>query len=137
MVGPPRAAACSEVDARSRLKAAKAYLEVAELVLAGTSNDQYAAVACSLAVLAGIAASDALTCLRLGLVHRGENHQGAAALVEGAVPDGQKVASTLRRLLASKDASNYRLTPLSMQRTRDAVRWARLLVERAQGELEA
>ena len=137
MVRPPRTAPCSEVDARSRLKAAQAHLEVAELVLAGASSDQYAAVACSLAVLAGIAASDALTCRRLGLVHRGENHQEATALVEGAVPDGRKVASTLRRLLALKDASNYGLTPLSMQKARDAVRWARLLVERAQGELEA
>ncbi len=137
MVRRVRTAACGEGDARMRLKAAKSHLEVAELVLADAARDQYAAVAGSLAVLAGIAASDALTCRRLGLVHRGESHMDATMLLEEATPDGKMLASTFRRLLALKDASNYGLAPLSTQKARDAVRWARQLVDRAQSELEA
>lgn len=137
MPRPARTAACSEADARSRLKAAESHLEVAQLVLADTGSDQYASVAGSLAVLAGIAASDAITCRRLGVINRGQNHQEATSLVEQAIPDGQQVATTLRRLLALKDASNYGVAPLSVPKAQNAVRWARLLVERAQRELEA
>src|ERR1022692_247568 len=51
-----RAAACTAADARTRLKTARAYLEVADLVLGEKERDEYLNVAAGLAVLAGIAA---------------------------------------------------------------------------------
>ena len=47
-----------------RLATARAYLEVASTVLAEQARDEFLNVAAGLAVLAGIAASDAICCLR-------------------------------------------------------------------------
>lgn len=46
-------------------------------------------VAAGLAVLAGIAAADAVCAARLGRIHRGDDHRGAADLLRQAVPDGK------------------------------------------------
>ena len=73
-----------------RVRTADAYLEVAELVLDEHQRDEYLSVAAGLAVLAGIAASDAICCARLGRRHRGDDHRGAAELLSGAVPDGKR-----------------------------------------------
>jgi hypothetical protein len=131
-----RTATCTEADGRARLRTARAYLEVAELVLIEESRVEFLAVATGLAVLAGIAACDALTCLRVSRIHRGQNHQEAADLLERATPDGAKLASVLRRLLDLKDASHYGVPALSRTKATDAIKWARTLVKRAQQESE-
>ena len=70
-----RTAACSPAQATTRLDHARAFLDVAELV--GEQDDELATpnVAASLAVLAGIAASDAVCCAVLGRRSRGQDHR--------------------------------------------------------------
>jgi hypothetical protein len=93
-------------------------------------------VAAGLAVLAGIAGSDAICASRLGPIHRGEDHRGAAALLEEATPDGKKLASTFLRLIDVKDEAHSGLLLVAPRKARDAVRWTRQLVDRAGEELE-
>lgn len=136
MAKASRTRAASVVQARVRLRTAQAYLEVAGLVLDDTTSVEMPSVAAGLAVLAGIAGSDAVCTARLGQIHRGDDHRGAAALLEQATPDGKKLASTLLRLLDIKDAAHYGLETIPIPRARKAVRWAELLVNRAREELE-
>jgi hypothetical protein len=123
-------------DARVRLRAAVAYLDVAELVLDDKDRIEMPGVAAGLAVLAGIASSDAVCARRLGQIHRGDDHRAAAALLAQATPDGKKLAATLLRLIDIKDEAHYGLVVVAPQRARSAVRWAHHLVDRAQQELE-
>jgi hypothetical protein len=122
--------------ARQRLRSARAYVDVADLVLGERDRAEMPAVAAGLAVLAGIAASDAICAVRLQMIHRGQDHRGAVELLEQATPDGGKLASTLRRLLDVKDAAHYGAVVMAHQRARDSVKWAQLLVERAAVEFE-
>lgn len=58
---------CGEPQARQRLARACSFLEVAELT--ADENDpslEYGSVAASIAILAGIAAADAVCCQKLG-----------------------------------------------------------------------
>ena len=132
---PPRTRAADVENARTRARAGAAYLEVAELVL----DDDAAAmpgVAAGLAVLAGMAASDAICARRLSLIHRGDDHRAAAGLLATATPDGAKLSQVLRRLIDVKDEAHYGLTLVSPRKARDAVRRARTLVTRAVEEVE-
>lgn len=131
-----RAAAAGQAEARGRLKAAEAYLEVAELVLDEQGRDEFLNVCAGLAVLAGVAAADAICARRLGVIHRGPDHHDAAELLQRAVPDGAKLAATFRRLIDLKDAAHYGVPVVAPRKTRDAARWARQLLERARQELE-
>jgi hypothetical protein len=126
----------SAEEARVRLRSAEAYLEVAELVLDEKSRGEMTGVAAGLAVLAGIAGSDAICAARLGQIHRGDDHRAAAALLEQATPDGKKLASTFLRLIDIKDEAHYGMAVIASQRARSAVRWARQLVERGRDEVE-
>lgn len=131
----PRTREADNENARMRAQAAVAYLEVADLVL----DDDSAAmpgVAAGLAVLAGIAASDAICARRLGLIHRGDDHRAASGLLTTATPDGAKLSQVFRRLIDIKDEAHYGLTLVSSRKARDAVRWAQTLVTRAAEELE-
>ena len=122
-------------DARFRLRTAQAYLDVAGLVL-DDERVEMPGIAAGLAVLAGIAGSDAICATRLGEVHRGDDHRAAAALLECATPDGKKLAAVFRRLVDLKDEAHYGLVVVAPRKARDAVRWARQIVERAREELE-
>jgi len=132
-----RTAPRTDADARARFQAALSHLEISEVILADTANPQYATVAASLAVLAGIAAADALTCRRMRVMHRGQDHRDAADLLEQAIPDGSRMAAVLRRLLDLKGSSHYGVSPVGRRKATDAVRWARTLVDRAREELES
>lgn len=136
MPSSSRTAACSVADARTRLKTAHAYLEVADLVLGEKERDEYLNVAAGLAVLAGIAASDAICCARLRIRHRGDDHRGAADLLRTATPDGSNLARVLLRLLDLKDEAHYGVMVVAARKASDAVRWARTLVDRASQEVE-
>jgi hypothetical protein len=131
-----RTSKCGKAETRVRLATARAYLEVAVTVLDEPTRDEFRSVTAGTAVLAGIAASDAICCVRLGQVHRGDDHRQAAELLKGAVPDGPKLAATLARLLDVKGESHYGLLVLSARKAHDAVRWAETLVARAQDEVE-
>jgi hypothetical protein len=132
----PRTAPCVADDARSRLRTARAYLDVARLVLDENNPDEYLNVAAGLAVLAGIAASDSICCAWLRKRHRGDDHRGAADLLRTATPDGPGLATTLLRLLDVKDEAHYGVIVVIPRRARDAVRWAAKLVTRAAEETE-
>jgi len=68
-------APCGSAEGRARFRTAQAYLEVAKSVLDERDRDEYLNVAAGLAVLSGIAASDAICCIRLGCRHRGDDHR--------------------------------------------------------------
>lgn len=131
-----RTAPCSAAEARTRLRTAQAYLEVAGSVLKERGHGDYLNVAAGVAVLAGIAASDAICGIRLGRIHRGEDHHGAEELLRTATPDGPKLATVLIRLLSLKDAAHYGAPVVSARKAADAGRWAAQLVERASEEAE-
>jgi hypothetical protein len=122
-------------DARHRGRSARAYIDVGELVL-DEDDGAMPGVAAGLAVLAGIAASDAICAARVQLIHRGDDHRGAAQLLAQATPDGPRLAATFKRLIDLKDEAHYGLTLVSVSKARTAVRWARTLVTRANEELE-
>ncbi|MGV9798678.1 hypothetical protein ACWDTP_11545 [Mycobacterium sp. NPDC003449] len=122
---------CSASEALARLDQAKAFLDVAEL--AGGESDPLATpgVAAALAVLAGIAACDAVCCAVLGQRSRGQDHRQAATLLRQITPDGRTLALDLERLLAIKDDAHYGTLHISTQRTKTALRQARRLVDAA------
>ena len=131
MPSSSRTAPCGAVEAQSRLRTARAYLEVAGLVLNERDRDEHLNVSAGLAVLAGIAASDSICCTRLRFRHR-----GAADLLRSATPDGPQLATTLLRLLDLKDEAHYGVLVVAARKARDAHRWAARLVERASQETE-
>lgn len=124
---------CTRDDARTRLADARSMLVVADLVL---DDDTIPGVAGALAVLAGIAASDAVCCAVLGRRHRGQNHRDAATLLETVEPNGPTMAKDLRRLLSRKDDAHYGLGTLAAGEERKMVEWARRLLRAAAATLE-
>jgi hypothetical protein len=132
---PGRTQACSESDAATRLRHARKFIEVAELV-AGEGNEmEYASQAAALAVLAGIAASDAACCKALGRRSRGQDHLLATALVEHVTPGGGRAAKSLNRLLSLKDEAQYGLFDVGGQDLKSALRQANELVAFAEETL--
>lgn len=122
-----RTSACTSGDARKRLRTAHAYLDAAELVLTD-ERDEYAGVAAGNAVLAAIAAADAICCRNLKKRFRGADHRQAAELLETATSEGTKAKATLLRLLDLKDAAHYGFGDFSRSKARTAVKIARELV---------
>lgn len=95
---------CSRADAQGRFRRAEAFLYVADLVLGeevGSDQDyddiNLSGVSAALAVLAGIAAADAVCCHRLAAHSRGRDHQRAVALVRTVIPNGPAMANDLDR----------------------------------------
>lgn len=126
---------CSKADARTRLRHAMRFLEVAELVAEEGDDLDYSSASAALAVLAGIAASDAACCAALGRRARGQDHLEAATLVGNVQPGGKKAATSLRRLLSLKDEAHYGFFDVGGQQLRSALRQASDLVEFAQSIL--
>lgn len=114
------------------METARKFLEVATLI-EDESLSTYASVAASLAVLAGIAASDAACCKVLGRRSRGENHHDAERFLEEIGDGGKEAASALRRLVNIKDVAQYGMTSLSREQLKSAMRQAEWLVEFAVG----
>jgi hypothetical protein len=119
------------VQARSRLQQAEAFVMTADLVLGDDTDTGTLGVAAALAVLAGIAASDAACCARLGKRPRGQDHTTATTLLRTVVPQGDAVAKDLARLLAAKDESHDGLTLVDRTKARRLVGYARRLVDLA------
>jgi hypothetical protein len=89
-----RTQSCDRSDALTRLSQAEAFLLAAELIVDDHSDDATPSVAASLAVLAGIAASDAACCSRLGVRTRGQSHTEAVELLRTVEPHGADMANT-------------------------------------------
>jgi hypothetical protein len=108
---------------------------VAELVAGEGDEIEYASQAAALAVLAGIAASDAACCKALGRRSRGQDHRAAIALLEQVTPGGKQAARSLNRLLSLKDEAHYGLFDVAGQDLKAALRQANILVTFAAGTL--
>ena len=132
-----RTQGCDRGDALTRLAQAESFLLAAELIVDDDSDDATPSVAASLAVLAGIAASDATCCARRGLRARGQSHAEAVELLSTVAPGGADMAKDLQRLLNRKDDSQYGLTFVSAAEATRMVSWAKRLLERARKAVEA
>lgn len=113
---------------------ARLYLEMAEQV-AGMDGDEARNVAAGNAVLAAVAAADALCCLRLGRYSRGQAHDEAAALLRTIKPNGTKLARDLTAVLAVKDPAHYGTVFLAVTTVKSTLRAATRLVEAAEDTL--
>jgi hypothetical protein len=127
---------CARADARARLKHATKFLEAADLVATEEPDSPESAnVAASLAVLAGIAASDAACCAALGRRSRGQDHREAERLLAEVAHGGADAAKQLRRLLNVKDAAQYGFIHVSSSELRAVLRQAQALVDFGQRAL--
>jgi hypothetical protein len=126
-----RQAPCGPTEAARKARLARAYLDLAEQALAHDA-DEARNVAAGNAVLAAIAASDAMTCLRLGRHSRGQAHQEATTLLRMIRPDGPKLAKDLSTALGVKDAAHYGSVFVSAATLRTTLRAATRLVEAAE-----
>jgi len=122
---------CGPTEATRKTRLARAYLDLADQAAAG-DGDEARTVAAGNAVLAAIAASDALTCLRLGRHSRGQDHAQAAALLRTIRPDGARHAKDLTTALAMKDAAHYGSVFVSASALRSTLRAAGRLVDAAE-----
>jgi hypothetical protein len=118
---------CDRAHARTRLEHAQKSLEVAELVAGEREIPESRSVAAALAVLAGIAASDAACCAALGRRSRGDDHRQAAALLREIV-DGDRASKALLDLLDLKDTAQYGLIPITGRELTTALRRAKTLL---------
>lgn len=117
-------------EARARLKEAVAYLEMADLH-ADSSSAAERKVSGSNAILAGIAASDAICGLTLGERSSGEDHVQAVALLRRATHPATKAANSLKRLLTQKTPVQYGVQSVSAADSAQLARWARDVVAEA------
>jgi hypothetical protein len=116
----------SRAEAAGRCRVAEKYLEAAELV--STEDGAAINVAVGLAVLAGIAAGDAVCIMSLGERYSGTDHAAAAELL-GRADTG--LAASLRDLVALKPRSHYGDGLLRSQDRTRALRAANALVAEA------
>ena len=111
-------------------------MEVATLIKDEPDPD-WASAAAALAVLAGIAASDAACCKALGRRSRGQDHAQSAGspsldLIE---PGGKSAANAMRRLINLKDEAHYGFYNLATQDLKSALTQAQRLIRFARGVL--
>jgi hypothetical protein len=132
-----RTAACTRADAQQRLRQAEALLLVARLVVDDDSDVAVPGVAAALAVLAGIAASDAACCAKLKERPRGQDHKEAVALLATVTPHGKSLAKDLARLLQRKDDAHYGLTHLPKGQSVKLVEYAERMVGNCRSILES
>lgn len=123
-----RTSACDQHDAQIRLLHAQRFIDVADLVAEGNDLEEYGNVAASLAVLAGIAASDAACCAALGHRTRSQDHHDAVDLLAEVRPGGAGASLDLRRLLGLKDDAEYGVIHVGAGDLKAALRRARSLV---------
>ncbi len=116
-------------ECRARRDQARAFLEVAELVL--TEDRREAHVAAALAVLGGIAAADAICGFSLGMWSRGQDHNQAADLLGDVALRDPTLPTKLRRLLADKDAAHYSPTLITVDKAKTMTRHAAALLAEA------
>ena len=120
---------CDRARAQTRLDHAAKSLEVAELAAVEREIPSSRSVAAAVAVLSGIASTDAACCAALGRRSRGTDHREAAQLVRQIVPDGERAAAALTDLLNVKDTAHYGLIPITQRELTTTLRRARLLLD--------
>ena len=118
-----------KAGARNRLKEAHLYLSTAEMLDSGSAAENK--VAGSNAILAGIAAADAVCGLVLGLRSAGDDHAQAVSLIKKATHPSTKAANSLARLLTQKTPVQYGADAISASDAANLVKWARDIVQEA------
>lgn len=93
---------------------------------------EYAGVAASVAILAGIAAADAACCQALGRRSRSDNHRDAEILLAEITPGGKKAAGQLRQLIDIKDTAHYGFISVTAAQLKRALRQAQHLIDFAE-----
>ena len=92
-------------EARLKLAQAEKYLQIAK---SETGQDPASLiVAATNAIFAGIAASDAACCAKLGKYSRSQSHRDAAKLLASIEPGGRSAAKEFELLVSQKDEANY------------------------------
>lgn len=128
-----RTQVCGAPQARQRLAQARSYMDVARLTADERDPSlEYAAVAASVAILAGIAAADAACCQALGARSRSENHHDAESLLAEITPGGKQAAKQLRQLVDIKDTAHYGFISITKAQLKRALRQAQHLVDFAE-----
>lgn len=118
-----------KAGARARLKEAHLYLSAAELFDSGSAAENK--VAGSNAILAGIAAADAICGLVLGERSSGDDHAQAISLLKRATRPSTKAANSLTRLLTQKAPVQYGADAMSANDAVNLIKWARDVVHEA------
>lgn len=126
---PGRTQKCSKSDAKIRLDHARLYVTVAETVLTDETSE-HATIAAGNAVLAAIAAADAICCISAGSRFRGDDHIGAVDYLSKVTGD-KTLGTLLRDVISLKDLGHYGLDNVVASRAKSAVRKARQLVNEA------
>jgi len=128
----PRAANCTPAQARDRLKAAKAYLDLADLAsLESDLTSHQRAALVGNAVLAGIAACDAICGLAIGQYSRGQDHSQAVGMLQRVKVKNPSLTTRFARLLALKSNAHYSAGTISAQQAEQALRTARDMITEA------
>jgi hypothetical protein len=123
-------------EVRSRADAARAFARVAAMVLGDDSDPEHPRVVGALAVLAGIAAGDAVCGHVLKRRAAGQDHRQAVDMLRG-FREGEPFATDLARLLEQKSNAQYGTTYLSAARAGSMLEHARRMVERMDAVLPA
>lgn len=128
--GKSKTEACTSRQAKQRQAQAASFIDVAELAAHEYDPDiEYGGVAAALAVLAGIAASDAACCHMLGERSRSQDHRDAEALLAEIKPGGDRAVKNLRGLLNLKDTARYGMVSVSGAQLKRSMRQAQQLIE--------
>ncbi|MEV1128779.1 hypothetical protein [Agromyces sp. NPDC049794] len=128
---PARTRKMTRTEVRTRAQHAHAFLTAADLVVdlghhAGI--DDLGNTIGSLAVLAGIAAGDAICGAVLGERAAGQDHGNAVAMLRRTEP-GKRLAQHLARLIDSKTETQHSPLLLTEARAADLLKAARRLVD--------
>ena len=111
---------------------AEEFLEAAQDALLNSHTN----AAFSMAVHAGVQASDVICSVKLEKRSSSANHADAVDLL-GSIPGPEKtLAQKLKRLLSNKTKAEYDAEPVSAAHAKEAVLNAERLVERARSVLE-
>lgn len=126
---PPRMRAMTAGDVRVRAVTARKYLEVGDLVQGEPDDPAERQVAGGLAVLAAIAASDAICGSVLRECPQGQDHRQAEAVLATIRPGGKELARHLGYVLAEQSTAHYGTTYLNRDTVVSMLHHARALVD--------
>ena len=128
----------TRADALTRAKHARGFVSAAEIIteFADEIGDEaVSTVVSSLAVLAGIAAADAICGVTLKQRSSSDDHAEAVRMLATVSPRGNDSARDLRRLVAAKSGVQYSPRLVSPAVARDLTKYARRLVDGMEREL--
>jgi uncharacterized membrane protein YccC len=112
---------CSDATAYARMRQAEAFAVLARLY-PNSDNGPARSAAVSNAVLAAIAAADAICCKRLGRHSSDTNHDHVLVLLRHCGKVGEDAATTLQALLALKNKAQYQDSDPAIGETKRALR---------------